>query len=161
MWRKMPEYPTIPDPTPDLMGLQRTAVALRQAVELLTGQRGDTPVSYPIERIEDVAQLVDDLFARLIPQNFAFAPVTGAATSTVITSATAVVGGPEGSVWPVTCSGDGSPQVQINANGWGAFGVAVPGDTVQIRLTSAPAAATTRLADVRMPGRRVRFSVTT
>jgi hypothetical protein len=36
-----PKYPAIPDPTSDVNSLRDAVLALKQAVELLTGQRGD------------------------------------------------------------------------------------------------------------------------
>jgi len=42
---RSPDYPAIPDPQPNLASLHNTVLALKEAVELLTGQRGNRAVS--------------------------------------------------------------------------------------------------------------------
>lgn len=97
----------------------------------------------------------------MIPDSVTFSSSTGSALNTVITSATATLNGNTLAVWPLTVRGDGSPEMRINSGAWGAYGNAIDGDTVQVRLTSSGTVLTARVATLYSPGRTATFSVTT
>jgi hypothetical protein len=46
------KYPSIPEPSQEVRSLQVTVMALKEAVEMLTGQRGTKPVEW-----EDLVRL--------------------------------------------------------------------------------------------------------
>jgi hypothetical protein len=161
MLREFPEYPAISDVSLDPPSIKRSVQALKEAIELLTGQRGDASLWSPMQRVLELAEELDTLYARFSPQAVAFPAVTGAPTASVITSATVNIVGSESGVWPVTVRGNGTPEFQVNGGSWVTTSTVVTGDTLTMRLTSSGSGATERTADLYLPGRVARFSVTT
>lgn len=157
----MTDYPSIADPTTSPQALQRAVGNLKEAVELLTGQRGNPAATSLPDQIAALAEQVNDLYGILVVGEFGLVPVTGASLNVVTTSALTYVQGPTDAFWPVYIDGEGSPEMSINGGTWGPFGFVKPNDTIQVRLTSANVAATTRTANLRFPGRSIPYLVTT
>jgi hypothetical protein len=92
------------------------------------------------------------------PNAFSFAPVSGAALNTVVTSASATIGGIDTAA-PVTISGG---EYSINNGAFtSAAGSINNGQTVRVRLTSASTTNTQRSATLTIGGVAASFVVTT
>lgn len=75
------------------------------------------------------------------PDSFAFTDVIGQMLNTLVTSNTVTITGlGPGSVY-TQASGSGNPQININGGGWVASGFISNGQTLQVRMTSAPTVA--------------------
>lgn len=95
------------------------------------------------------------------PSAFSFADQTGVAPNTPITSGSIVIAGINAET-PVSVSGDGSPKIRIGGTGsWVSAGTITNGQSIEVRLTSASAANTTRSAIVIVGGMTDNWSVTT
>lgn len=95
------------------------------------------------------------------PRDFSFAPSVDAVFGALVESDEITLAGPSKEVWPLCVRGSGSPQLLIAGGSWGTFGVAVPGDTLKLRLTAATSGLTERVASLHTPGGIKTFSVTT
>lgn len=94
------------------------------------------------------------------PGSISFTAVTGAATNTLVTSAQSTVTGITVAL-PISVSGDGTPQFQVNSGTWVTSGMVQLGDTLRVRLFSASAEATVAQATLSISGTTVPFVVTT
>jgi alpha-tubulin suppressor-like RCC1 family protein len=94
------------------------------------------------------------------PNAFSFTDVTGANFSTLTTSNTISISGID-SPASVSVSGTGSPEISINGGGWTTSGTITNGQSLAVRLTSAPGGSTARTATVTVGGVSDNWSVTT
>lgn len=88
-----------------------------------------------------------------------FDPVTGATTSTLTTTTSPLTlttadnsGAAADRLFGVKAIGDGNPQLQVNSEGWGKYGLMRSGDTVDMRLTSSPDPDTELIATLLIDG---------
>ncbi|MDQ4119898.1 MAG: collagen-like protein [Acidobacteriota bacterium] len=91
-----------------------------------------------------------------------FTPQTNVSKNAVVTSNAAAVSGNAVDVFPLTVRGDGTPQIDINADdNWQTDRIARNGDNVRVRLTSPPSNLTERIATLFAQSISKQFSVTT
>lgn len=83
----------------------------------------------------------------MTPAGFVFTDLTNQTQSTLVVSNIINISGIDVPA-DVTISGDGSPQFRINGGAWGTTGTINDGDTLQLRLTTNAAFATTNTATV-------------
>jgi hypothetical protein len=95
------------------------------------------------------------------PDAFTFTAQTGINVNTLTTSNSVILNGSSDCVWSFVVRGDGIPQVQLNSESWSTSCLARDGDTVTVRLTSAPLGSTEYIATLYTNGLSVPFSVTT
>jgi hypothetical protein len=89
-----------------------------------------------------------------------FPAVTNAAQNQIATSDAAAVSGDPDLAWPVTVRGPGTPEVSVNSGAWDVSNVVVAGDSVRLRMRSAAAALTERVATLHTPGDSFPWSLT-
>lgn len=94
------------------------------------------------------------------PAAFSFAPSTGQALSTSVTSNQTTLSGFDGSL-TATATGAGSPVILVNGSVVGASASVAAGNAISVRLTSAATVSTTRQATVTINGVAATFDVTT
>lgn len=94
------------------------------------------------------------------PLDFSFASVIDAVASATVTS-TSITARHFSGTRDISVSGEGNPQLVVNGVASGTTGSLSPGDTLAVRLTSAPAAPTTRTATVHLGTETADFKVTT
>ena len=95
-----------------------------------------------------------------VPDAFSFTDQSGVARATAVTSNTLTISGLTGAA-PVTVSGSGTPQVSLNGGDWVTSGAISNGQTLSVRLTSAPTYSTARSAQVTVGGVSDTWTVTT
>lgn len=95
-----------------------------------------------------------------VPDAFSFAPVTDVGLGSVIASAPIVPTGLAITA-PISVAGDGSPEIRVQGGAWMTSGSVAPGNSVEVRLTSASAVTTSRTATVTIGGVSADFVVTT
>ena len=95
-----------------------------------------------------------------VPDAFSFTDQSGVARATAMTSNTLTISGLTGAA-PVTVSGSGTPQVSLNGGDWVTSGAISNGQTLSVRLTSAPTYSTARSAQVTVGGVSDTWTVTT
>jgi len=94
------------------------------------------------------------------PNAYAFFGRVDQALSTSVTSNTVIIGGIDAPT-PVSVSGDSTARISIGGGTWATSGTISAGQTLQVRLTSANTASTTRTATVNVGGVTANFAVTT
>jgi len=97
------------------------------------------------------------------PSAFSYSDVLGAAWNTVVESGAAAPTGYTGAL-PVSVTGEGSPELSVDGGAWVAAGTVAsiaPGQTLNLRLTSAGSAATTRSCALVMASFSTTWSVAT
>ncbi|MCE6957763.1 hypothetical protein LAZ40_01640, partial [Cereibacter sphaeroides] len=101
------------------------------------------------------------LFPEDSPEGFGFGGVNNAPVDTLIASDTATMHGLENPV-EVSVAGDGDPQISVDGGAWTTEGEIGNGQTLAVRLTSAPSPdGTMRMAIVKVGGGIAPFSVST
>lgn len=81
------------------------------------------------------------------PTPFTLTDLTNQAQTTLVTSNTITLNGFDNAVF-VNIAGDGSPEFRINGGAWVTTASVVPGDTLQVRMTTAGAGGVTNTASV-------------
>jgi len=97
------------------------------------------------------------------PSAFSYSNVLGSAWSTVVESGAATPTGYTGAL-PVSVTGEGSPELSVDGGAWVAAGTVAsiaPGQTLNLRLTSAGSAATMRSCTLTMGSHSTTWSVAT
>lgn len=94
------------------------------------------------------------------PNSFSFTDLTNQELNTLLTSTIVTVNGFDGPL-NIAVSGNGSPQLKVNTGAWGTNASIQPGDTVQLRLTSASDFETQRSASLVVGALTVPWHVTT
>lgn len=103
----------------------------------------------------------------LVPTPYATFPAAFKATTptnsagSVATSYPIPLGGRVGSVYPVSVAGEGLPQLRINTGSWVTSGLAIAGDTITLRLTTAATPGATTTCFLRIRTQAIPYSVTT
>jgi len=94
------------------------------------------------------------------PNAFSFTNQTDVATTTLIMSNTVMITGVDIPVY-VQASGDGNPEINIDAGGWTTSGFISSGQTLQLRLTSAAGSVETSSALLNIGTSAAEWTVTT
>lgn len=132
------------------------------AVRLTSANAGTTARSATVTvgGVSDNWSVTTESISDTTPDAFSFTDVSGATLSVRITSNTITISGINAPT-SVSVSGDGSPQVSINGGAWVTSGTITNGQSLAVRLTSANANNTMRLATVTVGGVTDNWEVTT
>lgn len=94
------------------------------------------------------------------PNTFTVASLNSQPLSTVVTSSPFTVNGFDGPL-NVSVSGQGSPEVRVGAGPWGTTAVANPGNSITVRMTTAPSYGVSQTASVSVGSTAASWTVTT
>lgn len=132
------------------------------AVRLTSANAGSTARSATVTvgSVTDNWSVTTKSIADTTPDDFNFTDVSGAVQRAFIISDTITISGID-TPTSVSVSGDGSPQVSINGGAWVTSGTITNGQSLAVRLTSADADNTMRLATVTVGGVTDNWEVTT
>jgi len=111
---------------------------------------GDATVNWSVTTLDE----------DLTPDAFNFTDLTLQEHNTLVTSNTITISGINSNP-TVSVSGVGAPEIRINGGAWTTSGTITNGQTLQVRLTTANASATTRSATVDINGVSDVWNVTT